>query len=146
MFWLFRRFAAGNNETLWWIWVLILCFYYENYFRRLSFWRETKHVMVAITLSFIMIMAIVSLGKMSSEVSRTVLLVTYLAALFVIPLCRYLAKYLLARLGIWCESIIIMGTGETAEKIAAVLQAMVYGHRYRFIEEPGHVRIQVKQP
>jgi len=138
------------NENIWWIWgIVIICFYYEKlYSRRLSFWRETKHVMVAITLSFIMIMAIVSLGKMSSEVSRTVLLVTYLAALFVIPLCRYLAKYLLARLGIWCESIIIMGTGETAEKIAAVLQSDWYmGYRVTgFIEEPGTCKDTDKQP
>jgi len=129
------------NENIWWIWgIITICFYYEKlYSRRLSFWRETKRVIVAITLSFIMIMAIVSLGKMSSEISRTVLLVTYMAALFVIPLCRYLVKYLLARVGIWCESIIIMGTGDTAKKIGAVLQSDWYmGYRVTgFIEELG---------
>ena len=130
------------RESVWWICgIVIICFYYQKlYSRRLSFWRETKRVIGAVTLSFIMIMAIVSLGKLSANISRTIILITYLAALFLIPLCRYLAKFLLARLGLWSESIIILGTGDTAQKIGAVLQKDWYlGYRTAgFISETGN--------
>lgn len=112
------------NESIYWIWgIVFICFYYEKlYSRRLSFWLETKQVINATTLSFIMIMAIVSLGKLGADVSRTVLLVAYLNSLFVLPVCRYGVKYVLARLGIWSQGIMIIGSGEIAQKIGAALQ------------------------
>jgi Undecaprenyl-phosphate galactose phosphotransferase WbaP len=127
------------NETVWWIWgIVVICFFYEKlYSRRLSFWRETKRVIGAITLSFIMIMAIVSLGKMSANVSRTVLVIAYLLSLFIIPIGRYLIKYILAQLSIWDESIVILGSGDTAQKIATAMQNDWYlGYNVTSIIDP----------
>lgn len=100
----------------------LLCMYYEGlYTKRLPFWEEARKVLRAITLTFILAFAIVSLMKLGGEVSRTVLLMGYLLALPSVPLGRYLAKTLLGYVGLWNETCLIAGTGPQARMIVEAL-------------------------
>lgn len=100
----------------------LLCLYYEGlYTRRLPFWEEARKVIRAITLTFILAFAMVSVMKLGGEVSRTVLLMGYVLALAVVPLGRFLAKTLLSYSGLWNESCLIAGTGPQARMIIEAL-------------------------
>lgn len=111
------------------LWVLVpglLCLAYEGlYTRRLPFWRETKRVVKALTLAFLLVLAAITLTKSGSEFSRTILVMSYLLALLLVPLGRYLCKTGLARTRLWQEPVLIMGAGKTGELVA---QAMLKDH------------------
>jgi len=111
------------EDKVWWIFaIVILCIAYEGlYTKRQSFWQETRQILSANTLAFMLIFAIVSLAKLSDEISRTVLICSYLLTLFILPLCRYIGKHLLARMGIWNETLLIMGTGTIGKELAEAL-------------------------
>jgi len=111
------------EEKIWWIFaIVILCIAYEGlYTKHLSFWQETRQILRANTLAFMLIFAIVSLVKLSDEISRTVLVISYLLTLFVLPLCRYIGKNIIARIGIWNETLLILGTGNIGKEISEAL-------------------------
>ena len=127
------------SDKIWWLLgVVFICLAFERlYTRRLPFWRESKRVLKAVTLAFVLIFAGVSLAKLSGEVSRTVIVITYFSALMLLPLLRYLTKSLLAAAGIWQEYVLILGIGNTAQKIAANLEKDRYlGYRiYGFLKQ-----------
>ncbi|MGB9804615.1 MAG: undecaprenyl-phosphate galactose phosphotransferase WbaP, partial [Desulfofundulus sp.] len=74
-------------KHLWWVLAfIILCLAYEGlYTRRQPFWRETRRLVRALTLAFVLVLAAISLGKMGGEFSRTVLVLGYLFWLFFLP-------------------------------------------------------------
>lgn len=111
------------GDKVWWILaIVILCIAYEGlYTKRLPFWQETRQILSANTLAFMLIFAIVSLAKLSGEISRTVLTISYLLTIFILPFCRYIGKHLLAAIGIWNETLLIMGTGTVGRKLAEAL-------------------------
>jgi len=113
----------GLEDKIWWILAIcILCVAYEGlYIKRASFWQETRLILRSISLAFVFILAIVSLAKLSDEISRTVLVITYLLSLFILPFCRYIGKHFLARIGIWNETLLILGTGTIGKELAEAL-------------------------
>jgi len=136
------------TDKLWWLLgVVFICLAFERlYTRRLPFWRESKRVLKAVTLAFVLIFAGVSLAKLSGEVSRTVIVISYFSALILLPLLRYLTKSLLAAAGIWQEYVLILGVGDTAQKIAANLEKDRYlGYRiYGFLKQRQEIQKIVK--
>lgn len=100
----------------------VLCLYYEGlYTTRMPFWQETWKIIRAVTLTFVLALAGVSLIKLGGEISRTVLLLGYFLALLTAPLGRYLGKSLLGALGLWYEPLLIAGTGPQARIMAEAL-------------------------
>lgn len=129
-------FPRGVPEQLFdYLWVMgligAICFTYEGlYTRRFPFWRETKRVIKAATLAFFLVLGIVSLGKLSSEVSRTVLVLGYVISLFALPLWRLAGKTALLKLGLWDKPVLILGAGKTGELAAsALLREKLLGYR-----------------
>nr|WP_243137625.1 undecaprenyl-phosphate galactose phosphotransferase WbaP [Desulfofundulus thermobenzoicus] len=119
-------------EKLSWVPIIaVLCLAYEGlYTRRLPFWREVKRLVKALTLAFLLVLAAVSLGKMSGEFSRTVLVLGYAGGLFLLPLGRLAAKGVLARLGLWALPVLILAAGKTGELVAqALLRDKYLGYR-----------------
>lgn len=113
------------------VWVMmalfILCMYYEGlYTSRLPFWRETHKTIKAITLTFILAFAGVSLMKLGGAVSRTVLLNGYLMAIIGIPLARYMVKRGMGWIGLWNEPLLVIGTGVGAVSIAEAMLRDTY--------------------
>ncbi len=144
---------AFDTGTAWMAGVLLIAFVYEGlYTRRQPFWRETKRVLTALTISFLIIMAGVSLAKMAGEVSRTVLVLSYISAVFFFPLNRYMIKTMMSAAGIWSEKVLVLGAGQTARTVSEALVRDHYsGYRIAgflenaFVPSISYVEINGKQ-
>jgi len=105
---------------LWWIPLTFILFiaYERLYSKRLPFWDEVRELLKAITISTVVVFAIVSMGKLTDRLSRLTVGFLWLYGVFLFPLLRYAGKYVLYRLGLWRENLIIAGTGESARLTA----------------------------
>lgn len=117
-------FPSTHTSNLWWILILCLgCLTYGSlYSKRLPFWPETRNLIISLTLAFILIMAVVSLAKLSGYISRTSVVISYLLALFFMPLARYGVKLILFKIGIWAENILILGFNQTGMQVADAIK------------------------
>ncbi len=94
--------------------IFILFFWYENlYTKRLPLWEEIKVTWKAAMLATISLLAIVSLGKMTATVSRTILVLTFLNGIWIFPLLRYYAKRFFFAAGLNKRKVLILGAGTT---------------------------------
>jgi len=98
------------SGRLWMPLVVIIVFAYEGlYTKREPFWEETRTVLRALFLSFLGIFSIVSLGKLSSEISRVVVIGTGIFSLALVPLFRYRWKPFLHGMGVGVKKTILIG-------------------------------------
>ncbi len=106
-------------QFLWMPLIFIIAIGYESlYTKRLSFWDEAREIIKAVTVSVIIVFAIVSLGKLSEMISRLVILFLWLYSLLLFPLFRLAGKKILSKIGLWRESAIILGAGEAGVETA----------------------------
>ncbi len=97
-------------SRLWMPLVILVVFAYEGlYTRREPFWEETRTVVRALFLSFLGIFSIVSLGKLSEEISRAVIVGAGVFALPLIPFVRVRWKPLLHKMGFGIKKTLLMG-------------------------------------
>ena len=117
-------FSYMHFVSLWWIPITFIFFisYEALYTSNHPFWDETWHLLKSISLASIMVLAIVSLGKMSDKVSRLVLLGLWLSSLFIFPVFRLWGKKILYKMGIWKERILILGAGNAGRLVVEGLQ------------------------
>ncbi len=125
---LYRGFPSEesyrNFANIWWIFLVwIFFFYYEGlYTKRFSFWDEIKALCRVSFFSTVGVFTIVSLGKFSEEVSRTVVILMGLTALILLPLVRIVMKKVLRRFGFLKRRVLILGAGETGKLIVKALR------------------------
>src|SRR4030066_1449360 len=113
---------AGFARVWWILPVWIFFFYYEGlYTRRFSFWDEIRVLLKVIFLSTIGIFTIVSLGKISDQISRTVIVLMGMIAIVLLPLTRMTLKKLLRRLGLLQRRVLILGAGKTGRLMLKAL-------------------------
>lgn len=84
------------------------------YTRRRSLWNEVGHLIKAVGLSLVAMLAALALTKLTPFVSRTTILLTAMNLLFLLPLARYWTKRILRVLGPWRKHILILGTTDMA--------------------------------
>jgi undecaprenyl-phosphate galactose phosphotransferase len=112
---IFPPFVFTYTDFVRFLWipaVFIFFIAYENlYTLKLPFWDENKKLSKAITISILVVMTIVTLGKMSGSVSRMVLLSLWLVSLIIFPLFRLWGKKILYNLEILKEKVLILGAG-----------------------------------
>lgn len=126
-------------SNIWWVAaILVACLAYEGlYTKHQDFWREAGRIVAAVTLAFLIVLAIISLAKLGDEFSRTTLMITYSFLLFLLPAIRYISKRLLYNIGIWNQPVLIMGAGETGRRIALAFASEPYiGYRvFGFLDD-----------
>jgi Undecaprenyl-phosphate galactose phosphotransferase WbaP len=107
----------------WWAtFVVILFLSYESlYSQRLPFWDETRKLSKAVTVSFIIILSIITLDKLSENISRLTLIFLWIFSLVLFPFSRLIGKKILYRLGLWRENVIIIGAGKAGRVVAKAL-------------------------
>ncbi len=110
---------------IWWLPVVFIAFiaYERLYIRKLPFWDETKELLKAVSASTVAILSIITLGKISGDLSRLTVLFHWCFSIFFFPLFRLFGKKFLYSLGLWKDNVVIIGAGaaglETAKGINA---------------------------
>lgn len=109
---------------LWWVFVIwIFFFFYEGlYTRRFSFWDEIKSLWKVSFLSTAGIFIVVSIGKMSGEISRTVIVLMGILSVLFFPSVRIVSKRILRGLGFLKRRVLILGAGKTGRLVAEALR------------------------
>ena len=125
----------------WVIPVLIICLAFEGlYTKRLSYWQETRQVLKTISVSFLVIIVSLYLGKISTEFSRSVMVTAYLFTVLIIPLGRLMLKTMLIKIGWWVKPLLIIGGGSTGVSVAqGLLQDSFRGYKIvGFLDDNPH--------
>lgn len=143
-------FTFLYHLSLWWIPLIILSFmaYERLYTQRFPFWDEALKIIKALTASTLVILAVVSLGKMSPRISRLVLLSLWFFSLFVFPLFRLWGKRILVSRGLWQEKILILGAGNAGKALAHGLErekTMGYAIAGFLDDDPSKKRVETLQ-
>jgi Undecaprenyl-phosphate galactose phosphotransferase WbaP len=106
-------------NLLWIPLIFIILNAYENlYTNNLPFWDEARRLVKAITLSSLIVMAIVTIGNLNIRFSRIVLLGLWFFSIFIFPIFRLWGKKCLYKLGIWRERVLILGAGNAGRLVA----------------------------
>ncbi len=106
-------------QNLWWLpFVLMACIAYEDlYQKRMPFWKEVEKILKASTLAVIFSISFLYLAKMTGEISRTLVMITWLETIVFIPTFRYFGKLFLIKIHIWSKPVLIIGAGKTGKLI-----------------------------
>lgn len=113
-----------NLISAWWIFFIwVFLFYYEGlYTKRFSFWDEIRALWKTSFFSTVGVFAIISIGKLSNDISRTVIILSGVIAILLLPLIRIASKKVLRRLGFLSRRVLILGAGDTGRLIARALR------------------------
>ncbi len=107
-------FSLRYFIEIWWLPLIFVSFisYARLYTKKLPFWDETKELIKAVTISAIAVLALITLGKMTDEISRLTMILLWFYGLFIFPLSRLLGETVLNKTGLWQENVIIIGAGD----------------------------------
>lgn len=109
------------------IFIYIVIFVFEGiYTKRIPFWREYERIIKGATLAILIDFSIVSLGKFSPDVSRTVLLLGYILTVMFLPLIKLLTKPLVLRLLRLDKRVYIVASLEMLPNIRRAIQNEQY--------------------
>ena len=90
--------------------VVLVVFLYEGlYTKRKPFWEETRTVVGSLFLAYLAIFSIVSLGKLSEEISRAVIVGAGFFSLLLVPLVRARWKPTLHGMGFGVKKMVLVG-------------------------------------
>ena len=98
------------------IWLVLVVFLGVEglYTQRRTLWNEIGHLMKAVGLGVVAILAALTLTKLGPLVSRTTIILTALNLLILLPITRYWTKWTLGKLGLWRKRILILGAAGMA--------------------------------
>lgn len=90
------------DKYYWLIIVPILIFIYENiYLMRYDFWTDLQKIFKAIFISFIIVMTLLSVIKISYEYSRVFIIIFFIISAFIVPIFKRLFKDFLFKFDIF---------------------------------------------
>ncbi len=118
-----ERLLEETIQLLWWYpLAFVFSLAYEKlYHKRLPFWIEVEWIIRASTLALLMVIFFIYLTGISHIVSRAFVVMTWMVALFFIPVARYYCKKLLLKLNIWACPLILVGDASTAALVSRAL-------------------------
>jgi Undecaprenyl-phosphate galactose phosphotransferase WbaP len=113
-----------NVANLFWVLLVwLFFFYYENlYTRWFSLWDEIGALIKASFLSTATTFVIISMGKLSDEISRTLVVVMGAITILLVPPVRMLSKGLLRKLGFFTRRVLILGASDSGMRVARALR------------------------
>lgn len=81
--------------------LIIMFFYLGIYTKRYDFWHETKLIVKACILSFLMLLASLALGQNAEFYSRSTLILIFITCSIFLPISKLFLKKYLFQLGFW---------------------------------------------
>jgi len=109
-------FSYQYYLSIWWmpvIFITILIFE-RLYTKRYPFWEEIRSILKAVTITVLFIFFMITVRSMYGNISRLVLIFTWLYLSLLTILFRYWGKRVLYYIGLWKEKALILGTGPSA--------------------------------
>jgi undecaprenyl-phosphate galactose phosphotransferase len=88
---------------------------------RYPLWDEVKEIVKAVIIATVVVLAIISLGKLTDKISRLSVIFLMLYGIIIFPLFRFWGKKFLYNLGIWQKPMLIIGAGNAGQRTAQVL-------------------------
>ena len=135
----FTQTFADLLSRTWMPIVVIVAFSFEGlYTKRRPFWEETRSVVRATVISYLAIFSIVSLGRLSDQVSRAVIAGTGILFLGLAPLIRFHWKPFLHHLGIGVKRALLIGDNP----VGRLAQLGLFRDHYMGIRLVGFLQIQ----
>lgn len=112
----------------WWLPVTFILFilYERLYVKKLPFWDEARELIKSTSASTVAILSVITLGKMTGNISRLTIVFLWWYGLFLFPLFHLYGKKALYKLGIGRESVIIIGAGAAGIETARGINADVH--------------------
>jgi Undecaprenyl-phosphate galactose phosphotransferase WbaP len=116
--------SSLNPQLLFAFSFIVIFFQFESgvYRRRQLFSSELKQIIRSLIIAYLVIFAIVSLGKFSDDVSRLLLAFSLGFVLILLPLTRYFSRRLLYATKLSIEPVLIIGAGEAGIAAARELR------------------------
>ena len=127
-----REMPHGDLGRAGWIFLIWIFFlYYEGlYTKTFSFWDEIKALCKVAFFSTVGVFTIVSVARMSADISRTIVVLMGLSAVFLLPAARIAVKKILRAMGLLNRRVLILGAGDTGRLVAgALIREPNYGYR-----------------
>ena len=89
---------------------------YEGvYTKRFDFWHESKQIIKALFLAFLVVLAYLAITKSVEDVSRFVIIFTFIYAAFTLPFIKFFVKRTLGKNGLWQRKAKVYGSDEFIE-------------------------------
>ncbi len=112
-------FGLGDMLSSWWIpMIILLTFANEGlYTKRLPFWDETQRIFQFVTLSFLIILAIVLFEDFHGELPKLTLVFLWAFAIVLMPLGKFAIKHIMYKFDFYKKKTLVVGAG-TAGKAA----------------------------
>ncbi len=113
-----------NLNYSWWFFPIWLSFliYEGAYTRKFSFWEEIRMLWKVTLFSTLAILTVFFVGKMSSELSRAVIILIGVLSIFMFPLLRIAVKRILVKIGVITSNTLILGVNDTGKLALKALQ------------------------
>ena len=118
------KLLAQTLELFWWYpLAFIVSIAYERlYHKRLPFWIEVQWLMKAGIITLFLTIALLYMVQIGDEVSRTLVLLTWLCSMLALPFFRYYGKKSLLKINIYSRPVIIIGNEKTIPLIKGAFE------------------------
>ncbi|MGU3523385.1 undecaprenyl-phosphate galactose phosphotransferase WbaP [Enterobacteriaceae bacterium C23F] len=117
-----------------WFWIRL-----RHYSYRKPFWFELKELLRTLVIFAVIELSVIAFSKWQS--SRYLWVLTWMFAMFMVPVGRVLSRKLLERLGCWKKTTVIIGTGKNASDACLALrseESLGFDVKYMFGANPGY--------
>ncbi len=118
---IYLRGERPNESIEIYIWILTISlsmFLYEKiYFVRNDFWGDAKRVIKGLVLSFLIVFTVLTLTKMSDEYSRTLIVIFFIIAVFLVPFFKRIFKRLLFKIDFFQIKVKVLAKGIQLETL-----------------------------
>ena len=92
------------------IFIIIALMYYENiYTLQYDFWQETKQAIKSLILAYFIVLALLTLSKISLDYSRLFMTMYFLFALFIVPIVKRLLKSVIYKFLFFKKRVFVCG-------------------------------------
>lgn len=105
--------------TLWWVPVIfiVMIAYKSLYTLKKPFWHESRRLILSCFFTLLIILSIVSLGKMSNYVSRLFLIILFVYMVIFVTIFRYIMKTKVLNKKFFAERLIIIGCSNYLDNV-----------------------------